>query len=62
MEQRLHLSDGEERLNRCFPYSIADTRRPEINDPGRCARLATCESEAQLYLCVSLGSQSSPVR
>jgi hypothetical protein len=31
-------------------FSLADTRRPEINDPGRYARLATCESEAQLNL------------
>src|SRR5215467_5739868 len=43
-------------------FSLADTRRLEINDPGRCARLATCESEAQLNLCTSLGSRSSPVR
>src|SRR5262245_7362804 len=43
-------------------FFAADTRRPEINDPERCATLATCESEAQLNICTSVGSQSSPVR
>src|SRR5215475_6426303 len=32
-----------------------------ISDPGRCARRATCESEARSILCTSSGSQSSPV-
>src|SRR5262245_45224275 len=56
MEQSLHILVGEERLNRYSPYVVQFGRYPSapINDPGRCARLATCESEAQLNLRISL--------
>jgi hypothetical protein len=56
MEQRLHMLVGEKRLSSNSPYVVKFGRYPSapINDPGRCARLATCESEAQLNFRTSL--------